>query len=116
MKLDYELTKKILQLLENECDGVQPIFVQPEKLQIDCTQAQINYHIKLLEDDDLVVTKPVASLLPVQRLTAEGHRVLEAMSNNKIWESTKGFMKDAGISALKEIPGIVVKLALSGGV
>lgn len=116
MKLDYELNKKILLWIQDNTDGIKMVWVTPQNLEGNYTQDQINYHMHLMSDDFLIEGKFHRGAICVSRLTAEGHRVLEAISNDKLWQKIQGFMKDAGIGALKEIPGIAVKLALSGSV
>ena len=118
MKLDYDLIKKILEKIEAESNGQDTVWIKADKLSGTFTQEQIDYHLQILEDDYLVkITsrlKGVPGKLAIDRLTAEGHRVLEAMVNDTIWNKIKDGLSELGVDGLKKIPGLAIKFALEG--
>ena len=113
MKLDYELSKQILAYLEAKCNGIQPVHINVGDIPGQHDQAKLDYHLDILEDDGLinVLTKlPGApGTTQVTRLTANGHRVLEVMSNDTLWNKVKASMKGLGIETLKQVPALAIK-------
>lgn len=123
MKMDYDLIKAILEDIEKRHHGQDLIFVHAENLldkKPEWEGRHVNYHIRLLFDDGLVKVQawpPANNLdIPINRLTAEGHRVLEAMRNDTLWNKIKDSAVAAGISGLKQIPALAIKVALGATV
>ncbi|MDG1286452.1 MAG: DUF2513 domain-containing protein [Rickettsiales bacterium] len=113
MKLDISLVKNILQFLEKECDGDSQVLVGED----DCegyTQEQVNYHLEILKDDGLLKfydnMQYMNGFMVIRRLSAEGHRVLEGLSNSKVLEE----VKQAGVDTLKQVPAICIGVLLNG--
>ena len=113
MKLDYELSKQILAYLEANCNGLQPVHINAGDIAGEHDQAKIDYHLDILADDGLInlMTKlpGTAGTTQVTRLTANGHRVLEVMSNDTLWNKVKATMKGLGIETLKQVPALAIK-------
>ena len=110
MKLDYDLIKALLEKIETTCHGRGSLYSATDGLD-NFEMEQIDYHINILADDDLVEIAEVvhAGFICVSRLTAEGHRVLEAMRSNSVWNKIKDQVISAGISGLKQIPALAIK-------
>ena len=117
MKLDFDLIKKIMKHVEEEADGNDSVWVSAEHIGNEYTQKQIDYHLLILGDDNLIDIQTqlsgVAGTIAINRLTAEGHRVLEAMSSTA-WEKIKNKVIDLGNEGLKQIPSLFIKLVLMG--
>jgi len=116
MKLDYNLIKSILEKIEKDANGYDTVWIQANKLSDSFTQEQIDYHLQILEDDALIDVQAQGGTLgtiAISRLTAEGHRVLEAMQNDTLWNKIKDKVDMLGKQGLKEIPSLFIKLALT---
>lgn len=115
MKLDLELTKKILSKIETDADGHETLWIIAEKLDKNYTQKQVDYHLKILNDDALINIEAqiqgVIGSIAVNRLTAEGHRVLEVM-NSTAWNEIKNKVAAIGNEGLKQIPSLFIKMAI----
>ncbi len=120
MDLNETLLKHILEYINQ---NMEHSFPQAE-INIDnlstenFTVREINYHIRILYDDRLIEAIDDDSLhrdepIYVSRLTAEGHRVLEAMKDNSLLQK----MKAQGIQVTKEtlssIPRIFIRHLLN---
>lgn len=126
MKLDYDLIRRILEKIEADSVPGSPLssgaLVSLAEESGQQAQATIDYHLQVLHDDRLVVivtmgpgrTYSVPGLIMVDRLSAEGHRVLDAMRNDTIWNKIKDAAKGLGREGLKQIPGLAIKLLLHG--
>ncbi len=117
MKLDYDLIKIILEEIERKSDGQKTVWMCASKIQGTFSQEQIDYHLQILEDDNLVYiedrNKGVVGSTAINRLTAEGHRVLEAMKNDTIWNKIKGGVLERGREGLKQIPSLFISMVLA---
>ncbi len=119
MKLDYDLIKEIMLYIESNSDGENEVWVDVKDLPLGCSQEKIDYHLNILGDDDLLILGNYGGLagsLPVYRLTAEGHRVLETIKNDNLWNKIKADVLDGGRGELKNIPALVIKLILTGSI
>lgn len=126
MKLDYDLIRRILEKIEADSTPGGPLssgaLVSLAENAGQAALAIIDYHLQVLHDDGLVVivtmgpgrTYSVPGLIMIDRLSAEGHRVLDAMRNDTIWNKIKDVAKGLGKDGLKQIPGLAIKLLIHG--
>ncbi len=113
MKLDFNLIKAILEDIEEK--DTKDHIVDAEELKGGFTQEQVEYHLDIIEDDNLIlITARIKQHRFISRLTAEGHRVLEAMRNDTIWNKIKDGTLGVGKEALKQAPAIFIQMALAG--
>lgn len=114
MKPNFDLLKSILQYLEDKSNGVDTVWCTPKDITIDCTQNEINYHLMIMNDDNLLVVHDISMMgdFAITRLTAEGHRVLEAMNTDQIQSQLKDFLNEVGQASIKQIPALAIKLIL----
>jgi hypothetical protein len=119
MKLDYSLIKVILQEIEENTDGLTPnqIDVSSYSPQEDKTRA---YHFRILiqegfidgEIKDVGAKNEYAEWLQYKGLHLSGHKLLEAMESESIWQTIKGTAQSLGIEGLKQIPSLAINLLL----
>ena len=118
MKIDYELTKSILEDIEEQSDGQKSIQVVASKIQEGCSQELVDYHLRILDDDALIVVDArldgAVGTTMISRLTAEGHRVLEAMRDDTFLNKLKSGSMEASADALKQLPSMFIKMVLTG--
>lgn len=109
MKLDYNLIKKLLEHMETESNGHDTVWVNQRNFGDDVSQEAIDYHLRILIDDDLLIAEDISrpGEFALSRLTAEGHRVLEAMQTDTIWNKIKGPLQE---ESLKQIPSLTIML------
>ncbi len=114
MKLDYDLIKEILEHVEQECDGFSEKYI--------CGGERFDeeaYHYHLLTTDinlikgEVTTTyhkkNKIAQEIKYSGLTAEGHRVLDAMRNDtNNWKKLKDGALGVGKSAIKKFIQIAV--------
>ncbi|MGH1456546.1 MAG: DUF2513 domain-containing protein [Alphaproteobacteria bacterium] len=114
MKIDYDLTKAILSYIEETANGHDTVWCYTKNIPVECTQDEIDYHIMILHDDGLLVATNMTMRghIALERLTAEGHRVLEAMNTSQIQEQLKDFLDEVGKAGIKKIPALAIKLIL----
>ena len=117
MKLDYDLIKLILGDIERQSDGQNCFQVVADKIEEGFSQEQVDYHLQILEDDALVdiqtrIDGAVGTTM-INRLTAEGHRVLEAIESDTFWQKFKSGTFGVGRDVLKQIPSLCIKMLLS---
>lgn len=117
MKLDHDLIRKILEKIETDANGAQPISIKDGSLDGNFRQHEIDYHLQILADDQLIVAKTLKGEgriidIMILRLSAEGHRVLEAMRNDGVWSKIKDTARMLGVEGLKQIPALAIKLLL----
>ena len=121
MKLDYELIKEILQKIEDN-DGVKDnsITISERRVNIEKFQEAVKlaHHYEILIDDGLVYGKitelnspdEIIRYIDVGELTMLGHRVIEGMGSETLWNKIKGGAKIVGIEGLKQIPALAIKI------
>ena len=126
MKLDYDLIQRILEKIEADAVPGSPLssgaLVSLAEASGPTAQSVIDYHLQVLHDDRLVAivtmgpgrTYSVPGLIMIDRLSAEGHRVLDAMRSDTIWSKIKDAAKGLGKEGLKQIPGLAIKLLMHG--
>ena len=126
MKLNFDLIRQILEKIESNANGLNSIsssslFMPGSDEALGASQEQIDYHIQVLVDDRAVViatlgpgnTYCIPGMIMIDRLSAEGHRVLEAMRNDTIWNKIKDTAIGLGKEGVKQIPGLAIKLLLA---
>lgn len=127
MKLDFDLVKEILEKVENG-DGFSrhsiPMSQYKENDETWQEYMKLAYHYRLLIDDMRLINGNLLTMpyqggqipcdISYTGLTAEGHKVLEAMRNDTIWNKVKSGALGLGKEALKQAPALFIKLALGG--
>lgn len=92
MKRDMELVRHILFALENLLPG--------EILEFDSLEGippeQLDYHLELMIDNNLVKLYDKMRDSALVRLTWEGHEFLESVRDDKRWEKVKAEMSKSG--------------------
>jgi DNA-binding MarR family transcriptional regulator len=93
MKRDMEIVRKILE--EVESFPYRPSkFIHPEIEGY--TPEQIDYHIEILEEANLLVaSRATRRIIPI-RLTWDGHEFLEATRNETAWKKALDVSKQVG--------------------
>lgn len=92
MKRNMELIKRLLGTIERDChgDGIYSVDDDESLLQAGHTAEEINYHLQLMWDANLVDATDGSTFsgtqFLVRRLTWEGHEFLEAASNETVWK------------------------------
>lgn len=114
MKIDHDYLKRLLEMFESMPTPTTTL-INIEKNGFAVEDDQFIFHIRLLEDQGLVVNALDRSLPIVRfsgiykkmiykdapiRLTAEGHDFLEAIKNKAVWEQIKSGFKDASLKTL----------------
>ena len=122
MKLNYDLIKQILIFIEEseETDGSGPLMFHQNDAEESFPGVSfevITYHFHILDDDGLIQGfDKFHGGFYFNRLTANGHRVLEAMKNNGLWDKIKNGAIAAGISGLQQIPSTAIQVLLAGAI
>lgn len=120
MKLDYQLLKDILIFIESDENAhAQSHFILDdgdlEKYFSAHSMITVTYHFQILNDDGLIHGFRKFSSGPgYSCLTAQGHRVLEGMKNDTLWNKIKDGALSSGIDSLKQIPALAVQMLLAG--
>lgn len=89
---DMDLVRKILFALEKMAPG--EIFEFDSLGEV--SSAQVNYHLELMSDNNLVRLYDKMRDAASVRLTWEGHEFLEAVRDDKRWEKVKAEMSKSG--------------------
>jgi repressor of nif and glnA expression len=114
MKRDMDLIRKILLYAEeSESSDIPKVTIQGY------TEEQINYHLKLLNDANLVtsvkvtpITESGFKMITPRRLTWEGHEFLDAARDDTTWQKAKKVVTEKGGSLTFEvIKGVLAQLA-----
>lgn len=122
MKLNYDLIKDILETVEENSDGVSRTTTTASSFKTHNEGVQeylrLNYHYKILFDIGLVVGDSFEEntishgMIPVSfyytGLTFEGHKTLDAMRNETVWNQIKDTVKQMGASGLKQTPSLAL--------
>lgn len=112
MKLDMELVRRFLLLIEEQEDG---IFRIPEDVDVNIAK----YHLNLLKDKGYInVSIFYADNIPYFinncSLTWEGHEFLDSIRNDTIWNKVVETLKQEGSSiTLEIIKSLAIKLSES---
>lgn len=123
MKLDYDLIKDILEKIESG-DGFTPHVISANSYKDDETKfkeeyLKLAYHYKLLISEGLIDAKildahflgaPIPIEIRCTSLTMQGHKVLEGIRNESLWNKIKGTAKAMGIEGLKQIPSLAIQI------
>jgi hypothetical protein len=120
MKLDYQLLRKILEDVKAQDDfSLKKVDASIN----DGEDAKLKaYHYKLLVEECFIsgMVRPLfdqglsAYSIRYTGLTLQGHRLLEGMLNDDIWNKIKGAAMISGLGGLKKIPALAIHLILSG--
>ncbi|MBA4509168.1 DUF2513 domain-containing protein [Clostridium sporogenes] len=110
MKLDYDLIRDLLLVVEDISDG--SINYPVENIQNDYLSnyelKTIKYHVKQLAQGGIVEV-PSSSIYSIIDLTWYGHQYLANIRDNNIWSKTKEYIKPFGTVTL-DIISEVAKL------
>ena len=115
MKRDPDLIRELLQLVEDQCDGVTILESRNIKLG-EYSSKQISYHIAILGDAGLIMAQSPGFLggretnWNIQRLTWEGHEFLAAAGNDQRWETVKKAMSQVGGFAYEVAKPVLVEM------
>lgn len=112
MRLDIALAREILLFIEEKAD--RPV-AEIEQIEIrGWTANEIAYHVLLLEEARYIIAEIVETLDPddpyltvidytVNRLTINGHELLDAIRTPKHWIAIKDNAERLGVNSLKAI-------------
>ena len=97
MKRDLDLSRAILQQIEEKSDGRGcPPLVFPDR-----TPQEVSYHVKLLQQGGLIDASDLSTMHGMdfrpKSLTSAGHDFLEAIRNDTVWNNVKDHAKKKGI-------------------
>ena len=123
MKLDYELLRNILEHIEEVTDGQERHTVSrdtfPDSL-VQCESFDIlAYHFDILCLNEfvegMVLRSPlgghrVATNIDYFSLTFDGHKLLDSMRNETMWNKIKSQAQEFGVEGLKQIPALAIAL------
>ena len=112
MKRDMDLVRRILIEIEEKDNEIQIEGYSPE---------QINYHIRLLLEAELIRATDVSSFdgeeYLIDGLTWQGHEFLDQARSETVWNKAKKFLSEKGVDlslhALKTALAIVTKELMS---
>jgi hypothetical protein len=114
MKLDYDTIEQILLDVEEKADGIKPLVFEVEDNDV---SKKYGYHLRLLISSGLIeqIGKEQRMLsghyyLQYIGLTLSGHKLLDSMRNETIWNKIKDNAKLMGIEGLKQIPALAIDL------
>ena len=127
MKLDYELIQSILEKIESESDGFSRCSI-PKSEYSDSDEhfkkfLKLSYHYKILIENGFVDGKVLESSsfggnypvsISFSGLTLAGHKLLESMQNETLWNKVKENLQGVGVEGLKQIPSLAIQLLSSG--
>ena len=113
MKLNYDLIREILLVVEDIADGsanyqIETVY-QKYFLQ-ECTEKEFNYHVKYLRDAGFVEPSTGGWIIDI---TPWGRDYLDSIRNIDIWEKTKEKAKPLGSVAFDVIKDIAKSVILS---
>jgi hypothetical protein len=98
MQEDMNMMRDILFKIEgSQHPGISPSLLR--SLFENYTTEEINYHLKLLKQSNLIDAKQVVNISSginwrVDGLTPSGHAFVAAAKNNTLWEKSKSFVID----------------------
>lgn len=119
MKMNLDLIRNILLQVEDK-PFIFPrtdykgsiIFPRPSLNYLDnYSDVEINYHLKIIEQENWLIMKYNKNVIEVLDLTSKGHFLLSDIRNNEIWEKSKIKAKQIDVfslSAIKEIATQVI--------
>jgi len=115
MKLDMDLVRKILIVLEEYPHGFYNQFLSIEGY----SEEQIGYHITLMEEAGLLRAIDATSMesqspeaMP-QRLTWQGHEFLDACRDDGRWAKAKDIFRQAGGVSFDIAKEVLVRLMMT---
>lgn len=126
MKLDYELLRHILAHIEEITDGQVRHTVSPETFSDSSIQCEsfdvLAYHFDILCLNGFVEGEVLRSRLHGYRvatnidyfsLTFEGHKLVDSMRSQTMWNSIKSRAQEFGVEGLKQIPALAISLLIN---
>jgi hypothetical protein len=110
MKRDMDLVREMLNEVEKVDTYGTQIYLKIEGY----SKKQIDYHILLLSDADLIKTDPLRDTERTRRpvrLTWEGHEFVEAARDDTRWNQAKEMMKGTGGFVFEIAKSLLIDLA-----
>jgi Hypothetical protein (DUF2513) len=111
MKRDLELIRQLMLAIE-----LRDTRFSTESIEIDgYDSSQINYHLKLMIEAELVVGKVISQFnnrttIIIEKLSWEGCNFLDDARNESVWQKTMEIVKDKGGSVSV---GVLIQLLAS---
>ena len=105
MKRDMDLVREILIYVEENANDRSFLHAPQVKDGAEVSENEMNYHIKLLSEANLIHTKKTYSGWLIYSLTWEGHDFLDAAKNEGVWKRVQKTVSEKGGS----LPFDVVK-------
>lgn len=103
MRLDKDLIRKILLAVEaSDRTPGQGVDIEIEGV----SDEEVGYHVLLLSEAGYLVAEDIGHLaedlaFEVQRLTFDGHELLDTMRDPEVWSRTKGALSKVGAGGLQ---------------
>lgn len=123
MKLDYDLIKQILERIETDTDGVSRHTILKSEYEGDEEQwtefKALAYHYKILINNGFVDGEVLEIVIQGHRvptnidffaLTLDGHKLLDSMRNETLWNKVNDKLQGVGVEGLKQIPSLAIQL------
>jgi hypothetical protein len=115
MKLDMDLVRKILIILEEYPHGFYDQFVQIEGY----SPEQIGYHVTLMEEAGMLLVVDATHMgsqgpeaMP-RRLTWQGHQFLNACRDERRWTRAKEIFREAGGVSFDIAKEVLIRLMMT---
>ena len=100
MKRDFDLIRNILLQLEGKESRFEEVQIEP----IGGHSAEsVYHHYIILKQAGLIEGRIFAEIPFLANLTWEGHAFLENARNQTVWEKTREFVKNKGVSVSIEV-------------
>ena len=128
MKLDYDLLKRILEYVEDVADGQERHTVTSHTFTnsaIPCESFDVlAYHFDILVQNGSVDGQVnrvalrghrVVTSIDYFNLTLDGHRLLESIRHQTLWNKLRSHAEALGIAGLKQIPALAISLLSGNG-
>lgn len=114
MKIDYDMVRSMLLVIEDQANGVNPMgysYLLDEHFP-ESDNEMIQYHVKFLHDSRLIecVTGNFRSIIDI---TPKGREYLDNIRSNDIWSQTKAAIKPVGDITLDTVKEVAKHLLLS---
>lgn len=132
MKLDLDYIKQILQTIEDSNLDYVELSLLLEKFKVDQNSqeeiAKLKKHLTDLmdlncirSDDEEFFRKQVSGRLVIFipkttsqiSLTIEGHKLLDAMRNDNLWNKIKSNLQVISLETLKTLPAMAIQILLT---
>ena len=110
MKLNYNLIRDLLLLIEEEADGFHPLSVSHYVNQIHgYSDNIIRYHIKFLQDSRFIEYKNLGFIIDI---TPAGRKYLDNVRNPELWNRAQKIIQPFGKVGLDIVSAIGESLLL----